>query len=832
MSGVAGPKNGLTRRSFLKTTAAVAGAATIAGGAGLTAIATNGSDESNDQYFYSQCRGNCQSGCPLDLKVRNGKLVHSQPGKFANPAYNRLCVKGYGHPQRTYSPKRLQYPMRLIGERGSGEWERITWDEAISEICEKWKKHQAESGDTSIVFMPGSGASCTGKNIATYNVLKSYMGASATQDSNDVAGIAACERIIGMGGAFYGNSALQHSFSKTIMIMGSNPCIAHPNTFHFLQDARQNNGCQLIHVDPNYSITSANCDKFVPIRPGTDTAMLLAMTNYVIENGWENRPYLLTATVAPYLVKESDGLFLRGSDLGIAPEEGPVDQRTGKPKMIDPIMVWDESTTDYAPAESVVAPALEGSFEIDGIKVKTAYSLLVEAVKPWTLEKASELCDVSVDTIKYLVDRFVNHGPAEIYMVYGVSFYNKGYRPYHAALTFLAVTGNFGKPGAGIAGLEGGGGMASPSNPVIYVKDGKPAGPSCSAVLFPRVMDESRMGNVPVKPRSAFLYGNNPIAQTVDRRRAIETLRKLDFVVVVDMWMTDTIDKCADMVLPVCGWMETEDLLSGNATPHCRFAQKAIDPLYESKNDFEINRLLLDGMGFKDKFNITQEEYLAGHVNTPQYEAVGFSFEKLKEQSSYYAGEAIHGKDGVFPTATGKLQFYVEKWSRSAIWEGVDFGDQFDDSDLHLPHFAVPHEAWPESVGGYEKNPLAEKYPLIYTSIRNRFTTHSMWADVDWYKEVEPVPTLRINPFDAEDRGIEDGDTVRAFNDRGEVVLKAIVNPGIRPGMVVYPKGWQYYDFIKGHTSDLISGYVNPEMYAKYYFDVLCEVEKYEGGAE
>lgn len=829
MSGAKGP-SGLTRRSFLKTTAAAAGvaAAAGAGGGALTALAAqDASGQSNeDQIFYGQCRGNCFSGCPVKAKVRNGKLVHTEHTPFPVEAYNRLCAKGYGHPQRTYSPRRIQYPMRLVGERGSGEWERISWDEAIGEICEKWKKYQAESGDTSILLNGGSAVS--GKLNGIYNVLWSYLGGSSIQYAYDAAGCIACQKVIGLTETLAGNTAVSHSHAKTILMMGSNAAVSQPNTFHFLFEA-QDKGGKLIHIDPVYSLTSAKCDQYVPIRPATDAALLLGMINYVIEHDYIDRDYLLSATVAPYLVRKDTGKFLRASDLGVEPTEGPVNQMTGQPTIIDPVIVWDKAADAHAMDGSASDPALEGSYEVGGFEVTTAYSLLVDEVKQWTLEKSSEICDIPVETIVDLAETFVNNTPSEIYMCYGVNQYNEGHRPYHAALTLLAITGNFGKLGAGFGALEAMLGFSF-YNPNTTITDGKPAGPIISAAALWRVMDEKRVGDVPVDPRSVFVFCHNPIANMTDRLREIETYRKMDLVVVADMWMTDTIEQCADIVLPVCGWFEQQDVCGGTAAPFIKLQEKAIEPLFESKNDFEIGRMLLDGMGFEDKFQFTQEEFLSAFLDNPTAKAQGYSWERLLEEKNIYTGEYIHGEGGVFPTETGKFQFYVENWTRSPMWEGNDLGDVIDEDDLHLPRFAIPCEAWTETVGGYEKNELSEKYPLIFTSIRNRFTTHSMHADVDWFKEVTPEPVMRLNPKDAEARGIKTGDYVRAFNDRGDVVMKASINNGVRPGMVVYPKGWQYYDFVKGHIANLTSTWMNTAAYNQYFFDALCEVERYEGG--
>ena len=826
------PHTKLTRRGFLKASGAIGAAAALSGTVSVAgmALADGGlSQGGNEQTFVGQCRGNCFSGCPLKVKVRDGKLVHTEHLPYPVPEYNRLCAKGYGHPQRTYSPKRLQYPMRLVGERGSGQWERITWEEAIDEICTKWKQYQAESGDTSILKNVGS---CSGfKTLGMYDVLFQYMGGSSIQFGYDAAGCVALEKVIGFTETLAGNTAASsHPHAKTILMMGTNAAVAQPNTFHFLQEA-QSKGGKLIHIDPVYGLTSAKCDQYVRIRPATDAALLLGMIREVIEQGWIDEDYLITATVAPYLVKESDGKFLRGSDLGIAPIEGAPDA-TGQATMVDRIVVWDSAKDAYGLVGEVATPALAGTYEVNGIKVSTAYQLLVEETREWTLEKASELTEIPAEVIADLTKRFAEDTPSEIYMCYGLNQYNEGHRPYHAALTLLALTGNFGKVGAGFGGLEAAIGMGFYSLPQMMIADAKPSGPVVSAAALGTVLDEKKLGDIPLDARSVFVYAHNPVANMTDRLSTIETYRKFDLVVVADMWMTDTIEQCADIVLPVCGWFEHVDVIGGVAAPFIRLQEKAIEPLFDSRDDYEIGRMLMDGMGFADKFTYTLEEYLADTMNNPTAAEMGISWDRLLDEKVIYYGEFIHGENGEFTTPTGKFEFYVENWTRSSIWEGNDLGLPIDKESNHLPHFAVPHEAWPETVGGYEMNPLAEKYPLIFTSIRNRYTTHSMYADVDWFREQVSEPTIRLSPKDAEERGIQGGDYVRAFNDRGDVVMKAEIHNGIRPGMVVYPKGWQNGDFKHGHIANLTSSWMTSAAYNFYFYDVLCEVEKWEGSVE
>lgn len=97
-------------------------------------------------------------------------------------------------------------------------------------------------------------------------------------------------------------------------------------------------------------------------------------------------------------------------------------------------------------------------------------------------------------------------------------------------------------------------------------------------------------------------------------------------------------------------------------------------------------------------------------------------------------------------------------------------------------------------------------------------------------RDLDPEPAVRMNPKDAADRGIEDGDLVRVFNDRGECVVKARLTEGYRPGQVNIPHGWQADQFVKGHYQDLCHSKINPVNLNSPYFDVLVEVELYEGG--
>src|SRR5690606_21459151 len=134
----------------------------------------------------------------------------------------------------------------------------------------------------------------------------------------------------------------------------------------------------------------------------------------------------------------------------------------------------------------------------------------------------------------------------------------------------------------------------------------------------------------------------------------------------------------------------------------------------------------------------------------------------------------------------GRMEFYLENpQPRAASNEVIDYDRE------RLPRFFPPTEAWPD-------NPLAKKYPLALLSTRPKFRVHSQWNQTPWLRELDPEPNVRIHPQDAAARSIANGDYVEVFNDRGHAVVKAVVSQGIRPGVMVFAKGWARDQYIAG----------------------------------
>ncbi|MBP3701575.1 MAG: molybdopterin-dependent oxidoreductase [Lachnospiraceae bacterium] len=232
-----------------------------------------------EQVYCGVCRGNCASGCLLNVHVRDGKVVRTSMREMPDERYNRICMKGLTQPYRMYNADRLKYPMRRVGERGEGKWEQITWDEAIKEITDKWKGYQAEYGTQSVAVYKGSGNFATINGVgmgSAYDRFKNVFGVTTIGMDVDAANVTGVGPVIGRGIMASGNEAADLLNAKTIIVWGANPVNSQQQTTHFLLEAKEN-GTNLIVIDPILSGTASKADIYVPIRPGSDAAMAMAM---------------------------------------------------------------------------------------------------------------------------------------------------------------------------------------------------------------------------------------------------------------------------------------------------------------------------------------------------------------------------------------------------------------------------------------------------------------------------------------------------------------------------------------------------------------------------
>ena len=410
MESVQNTTGTLTRRGFLKTTATaalVAGSASAAGFAALTP--KTASAQSDEKICTTYC--NACMGCPLEAVVRDGNVVLTRAKEIEGAPIDqkRMCARGASIPTLIVQEKRIQYPMKRAEgtERGAGQWERISWDEAIDTICAKIKEYQAEFGLGSVCsFTYGT---TEPRNMYNLNRLENVAQFSHQNRTTDFA--LTQGTMYTAGGFYYQGGADMDLVSQmsTFVVWGHNPIVSWPNAWHYIADAIENNDCKLIVVDPNKNTIGQKADLFVSLQPGTDAALALGLAKIIEEEGKTDDAFMQQKSCAPFLVKESDGRFLRKSDL----EEGVAADA-------DDFAVWDEATNAMGYASTAQNPVLrKKGIEVAGQRCNTAYSLLIDRISEYPIEMVSEVTTVPYEAIRTFADLLCRPGMADIIQGYG-----------------------------------------------------------------------------------------------------------------------------------------------------------------------------------------------------------------------------------------------------------------------------------------------------------------------------------------------------------------------------------------------------------------------------
>lgn len=348
-------------------------------------------DGVEDLWLPSVCMM-CYSQCAIKVHRVNGVVVKVEGNPDSPQSCGRLCPKGLSGPMLLYDPNRLNTPLKRTNpEKGLGidpKWVEISWDEALDTITEKLKKIKAED-PRKFVYQ--------GTTIVT-PVLRMGMYFAAAFGSPNTAtsgGSLHC------GNGAHEVAAVMHSswsvvpdfeFCDYAMYFGASKGHAaghvSNNTAQKASDARAR-GMKLVVVDPMCNFSAAKATEWLPIKPGTDAAMVLAMINVLLNDlNIYDAEYLKNFTNGPYLIKP-DGYYYR-------------DPATGKP------MLWDaaDNKAKIYDDPSLQDPAILGSYRVDGIDCKPSFQLIKDHVKKYTPELGEKISTISAATIRRVAKEF------------------------------------------------------------------------------------------------------------------------------------------------------------------------------------------------------------------------------------------------------------------------------------------------------------------------------------------------------------------------------------------------------------------------------------------
>lgn len=816
----------LTRRNFLKAAGATATGAAL--GCALTSCGMQnlsvdtdvaGSTEADEQMYYCTCSWSC-SFCQYNIFVRNGNVSHMLP----KPDFDyRTCLKGRSRIQRTYSEERIRYPMRRVEDtpRGGGEWERITWDEAVDAIVTQWQKTEQEYGPLANTYYQGGGGAQGSLNGNAGLIMRLFnaLGCTKWDYSFDNATNTGLTR----GGIqwFDQNEPKDFVNSDYILLMGANPVDAQIQMWQHIANA-QEQGTKLVVVDPLFSRTAAKADKWITVKPGCDTALYLGLIKKFMDDETYNADFVLQHTCAPYLIKKEDGMYLRGSEFDIDMHPGPDNWATGEPTEIDPIMVWDESAGEVACFDECENPAWHSPDD----QYITAWDMFKEHVQEYTLERVMEITGISEEDFNYLYDVLQPQNKVAHYINFGTGAYENGLHAAYALVALIAMTGNFGEPGRSVGGFDAmygnffGHKLCTPSN-----------GKAVNSITFLAACDIMNSGELMGEPypiKNIWISHGGLIGGSVNSNRVkSELLDKMELIVVQDPFMTDTA-RYADILLPVTDMYEYEDVVPLSHEKNVRISEKCIEPMYEAKTDSEIARLFGDAFGLSDAVcDVTDDDWWKGTFDDVQAAVDhGITIDTLRENKlmRYVDDEPYIGNKGLtnFITETGRLMFYVDSPTPRTP----------SNYDIEAVRDREKMPTYFENTVAGEHSELAEEYPLVCISWRNPARVHMTMFMKTWARDVMPDPTIFIHPDDASKYGVEEGSYVKITSPQGHCVLTAAYHTGMRPGMVCYYKGYAETETKSGSLGAITTDYADAYAVNCSFFDNRVKIEPWDESEE
>ena len=717
------------------------------------------------------CPAHCGiDACGILAHVKEGRVVKVEPASFPDPKYRRICLRGLSSLDITYHKDRLKYPMKRVGKRGEGKFERISWDEALDTIADKFKAIAAKHGWPSIGWVLGGPGAGTTKFGAYLRLASLTQSTRVSAWGYGDAGLPCGSRVI-FGTQFpyallFGGMLAGKAKPDVVVVWGANPGESQPlNLMRPIMDAKAK-GARLVVIDPRFTVTASKADAYLGVRPGTDSALALGLMQVIFRKGLHDGPFILKHSTGPYLVRSDTGKYLRGRDLGLDEEQEYV--------------VWD--TANHKPvlrkAEGVV-PAIGGTYTVNNIECKTAFELLKELCAAYTPQKTSEITGVAPDLIVSLAERIGSARETTFVTHMGFTRTYHGDISLRALGTVATVTGN-------VMATFKGGYLPAVLNWKPFLK-AVPDKPSYSRLGILQLY-EAIISGKPYPVKAVWFSFINFLNQCAHSNKIEkEVFANLDFIVDTELFMTPTA-RYADILLPVCSFLEFSDLVP-HPYPYIQYQQKAIEPLYESRSDADIAASLAERLGFAEYFTGGEEGFVDLLLDSKNPSMEGITREKLMHGAMPV--NAIPDMDQAFDipfsTPSGKIEIYSE----GLVDDGQALPFQLDPLESPVPGKKT-------------------KYPLAFIQGHSRFRTHSMFANVDALLEMNPEPMVEINPRDAEQRDICDGDQVVVYNDRARTKLKAAVSEGVAPGVVNIMQGWWIDQFAEGSVNHLTHDVINP----------------------
>lgn len=693
---------------------------------------------------------NCAGRCVVKLQLKDKKIIgittEEAPDTESCPQM-RSCVRGRHYLDTFLHKDRLLYPMKRVGKRGEGKFERISWEEALDTIARENARIRDSYGAASRYINYATGYEmCAAIPSHMMRRLLNLDGGFLGYYNNYSCSPSTTATKMMYGTDETGNTPEDYKNSRLILLWGHNPAetVCGGNFNYYLKKAKEA-GCKIVVIDPRFSDTAAAfADEWIAPLPTTDSALSDAMAYIIYKKGLHNQSFLDT-----YCIGFEDKTLPEGVPAG----ESYLSYLLGKQDGIEKTAAWAEAITGI-PAE----------------------------------------------TIERLATEYAMTKPAAIIEGYGAGRHAYGEQFSRGLITLACMTGNVGISGGSAAGV-GQCGYNNRRIPMIppavedkvklkipcylwtkAVENGKAMtasdGLKSASEETPRLMSDIKM--------IFNLAGNCLINQHGDcnyTARLLEDETKVEFIVCSDIFMTASA-RYADILLPGTTMLETENITTVPSAFDAVFkTNPVIEPLGECRFDYDWMCDLAKRMGIYEEFSEGKtlrewlftaiDEYRKDYKEFPDYESFSQKgiYRVLHEQPKIaFEKERKDPEKYPFPTASGKIELFSKE-----LYETGDFAEK-PAIPKYIPAWEGPSDS------------LREKYPLQCIGFHTKARTHSVHDNNPMLNALIPHE-MWMHPADALARGIENGEKVLVYNDRGRLAIPVKVTERIVKGVVAIPQG-------------------------------------------
>jgi DMSO reductase family type II enzyme molybdopterin subunit len=833
-------------------------------------------------------RTNCIAACSWNLYVKDGMVWREEQNTIYQPSHPsvpdmnpRGCQKGNCYSQLMYEPSRLKYPMRRSGERGAGRWQRLSWDDVLTQVADQLLDVGLRDGPDCVVYDHGTTNIDFGTGTGAEMRFFVLFGATMMDSWAGVGDLPM--GAIQTWGHFNADGTSDDWFNADyLLIWIANPVYTRIPDAHFMWEARYR-GATVVSIAPDYNASSIHSDLWLNPRMGTDAALGLAMAQVIVSENLFKADYVREQTDLPFLIRADTGRYLRQSDV----------QAKGKD---DIFFFWDETKNQLAEAAGsqghkqqdlrlgTVKPALHGTFKVKlangrAATVQPLLDVLARHLQHYTPEDAAAVTGVNADVIRRVARGLAKARTGMIFASWGACKHYHSDLAQRSMCLLMALTGNQGVRGGGIRpgawySVDAMNQMTSEVEIPFYAR-------ILSQLFRPTARDfEAFMEKItnerPFTATLPFLYVHGGMKEVVDRpdfndpklpRPVAEYVReatekgwlrvcppadrppkvyfytganplrrwpvpqvvrqhlwpKLDLIVNVNFRMCST-GLESDVLLPAAAYYEKIGLkYPQSLVPYVIFGDQAAKPMEEAKSEFEIFGLLARKIQerarargvkpFKDVYGVERdyanfyEKYsMGGDLDERDEEAAmdrmiqnssvtkGFTWKDAQQRgalpiqdfghygphnaicSDFKPGDTVYPqqwfveKKQPWPTLTGRQQFLIDH-----PWY-VEVGE------------ALPVHKEPPAAGG--------NYPLRLSGGHTRWSVHAIWRDQRHMLRLQRgEPVMYMNIDDARQRGLQDHDVVRVFNDTGTFVIRVKPSRQVQPGEVIIYHAWENHQF-------------------------------------